>query len=402
MPNELQIQIEDLISKIEKQNKPYLARQIKQNWNKTALSYSQELNNSWIPIMPMEEELEQAFNLELERLTINEEKRSTILNSLKTKRVVQTGPHLGATENPRMLCINWLGSLGLGSEDFYVVAMFSGIPFSNSFHPGRINQNTGSINLFSSSMQDALVYRSKIEKKLVETIDTLPKELKNLTPKADIGDSYTKWALQTCQNIERSILKKENLIFLDLNEVVTNYLILVLKNTEHPLYKIFFDRNTQKEFINIFPKETLFYTPIMSGKYEIIESFILEDGKLKSKNKEISLENPDLLIEALKEERLCPALVTGFLGLAFINQFKCLGSFRQVEYLPMYQKKLANLACLKKFEIEKIPTENLTTGNFPANIDTYPIDILLGAKFTPNENTLFGELLLPMKNMLLK
>ena len=146
----------------------------------------------------------------------------------------------------------------------------------------------------------------------------------------------------------------------------------------------------------------MFYSPDTKGKYEVIQNFALSKNKLISKNREITLSDPQTLIKEIKERRLCPALLTGFLALVFLNEFKCFGSFRQVEYLPIYQEKLNKLKFMKEFNIEKIPTANLTTGVFNFNTKIFPIDILLGEKFTPNENILFGELLLPMKNILLE
>jgi hypothetical protein len=398
---ELQNNIKSVVSALKNKGKMRLAGEINKNWQKTSLSYSKELNN-WKPVRPIEKELLSAFSKELERLEIKDSKKTDILNSVKKRRVLQTGPHLGVSESPRMLCINWLGSLGVNMKDFYIVAMFSGIPFSNKSRPGRINKKKDSINLFPASMQDAIVYRSIIPEKLIESFSKLPEKIKKLLPNPKLGNSYTKWALMGCQNIESKILNKKNLIFIDINEVVTNYLLEVLKNKKHIFYKIFFDLKTHKEFIKAFPNEIMFYSSALDGKYEKMENVIFSGKILKSKNKEISLENSENLIKELKKGRLCPALITGFLALAFLNEFKCLGSFAQVEYLPVYQKKLAKLKCLKGLNIKKVPTANLTTGVFPENPNLYPIDIILGEKFKPNKRILFGELLLSMKEVLLE
>lgn len=379
-----------------------LAECIEKNWNKTALNYSKELN-FWRPKRPMEKELLNAFGKELERLEIDGIFKSEILDSIKKRRILQTGPHLGATENPRMLCINWLGSLGVPEKDFYVVGMFSGVPFSNRSRPGRINRKNDSINLFPSSLQDGLVYRSKIPNKLMESIDELPGKITKFFPSAVQGESYTKWALQTCQQIERRILKKNNLVYLDINEVVAEYLAQVLKNRFHIFHKIFFHQEIRKEFMRAFPDEIIFYAPVMDGKYEKMENMVFSGNKLKSKNKEIALDNSKILIRELEEGRLCPALITLFLTLAFLNQFKCFGSFAQVEYLPIFQEKLAKLGFMKGFKIEKIPTSNLTTGLFPEGRNIYPTDIIIqDKKLKQNGKTLFGELLYHMKSVLLE
>ena len=394
---DLKNEIASIVATLKKEGKIHLAKCIEKNWKKTAIVYSKELN-SWKPAKPMEEEMIAAFEKELKR--IEAEEPIKIIDSLKKNRILQTAPHLGATEGPRMLCVNYLGSLGVPPEDFYMVGMFSGIPFSNRSRPGRINKKEASVNLFGSSMQDGLVYRSVITEKLIEGIEGLDNKIKELLPKAKIGDSYTSWALKACSNIERKILKKENLIYLDINEVVAEYLIRVLQNKDHIFYKIFFDPSTQKEFTEAFPNEIIFYSPIVEGKYEKMENVVFKNGMLESKNKKIPLNNEENLINELKHHRLCPALITGFLSLAFINQFKCLGSFAQVEYLPVYQQKLSKLKFMEKIDIKNIPTSNLTTGTFDENV--YPVDIILGEKFPPNRDPLFGELLIPIKEVLLK
>lgn len=393
-----------IVRALKKEGKHRLAECIEKNWHKTALSYSKELNH-WRPKKPMEPELLRAFGKELERLGTNTADKKEILHSLNKRRIIQTAPHLGATESPRMLCINWLGSLGVEAKDFYVVGMFSGIPFSNRSRPGRINRVKDSINLFPSSMQDALVYRSIVPDKLVESTNTLPEDIYRFLPKARKEESYTKWALEACQHIERKILGKKNLIYLDINEVVTEYLIQVLEKPEHIVHKIFFDSEIREEFAKAFPNEIMFYSPLMNGKYEQMENMILSGKILKSKSKEISLESPKNLINELREGRLCPALITSFLVLAFLNQFKCLGSFAQVEYLPVYQEKLAKMKCMENLGLEKIPTANLTTGVFPEAHNLYPADMILSnkvKKFKPKSSILFGKLLLPMKDVLLE
>ncbi|MDO8659629.1 MAG: hypothetical protein Q7K54_03430 [Candidatus Parcubacteria bacterium] len=401
--NSLKNEIFEIIDTLKRAGKSRLADCIENNWDKTSLTYSKELN-TWQPAGHIEPELLSAFDKELTRLDVKSSIRTKILKNIMRKRILQTAPHLGATQSPRMLCINWLGSLAVTEKDFYIVAMFSGIPFSNRSRAGRINMKKDSVNLFPSSLQDGLVYRSVIPEKLIISISNPPKSIKTLLSKRhfDTGGSYTKWALQTCQNIERKILRKKNLIYLDINEVVTNYLIQVLEKKDHIFHQIFFNPKTRIEFMRTFPNEIMFYYPSQNGKYEVMENVTFSGNKLKGKHIEINLDNPENLITELKDGRLCPALIAGFLVLAFLNEFKCLGSFAQVEYLPVYQNKLSKLKCLKNFNIRKTPTANLTTGVFPFNPELYPVDIINGEKFTPNKNILFGELLLPMKKTLLE
>lgn len=390
-----------LSSALRTAEKVRLAKCIEDNWHKTCLSYSQELN-FWRPKLPMEPELQGAFLEELERLEIDPLSRKEIIDSIQRRRIIQTAPHLVATEGPRMLCINWLGSLGVPDKEFYIVGMFSGVPFSNRFRPGRINRKEGSINLFPSALQDGLVYRSIIPEKFKESMDGLPRKITKFFPFTSPGQSYTKWALQSCQHIERQILKKNNLVYLDVNEVVSRYLVKVLKNPNHTIYKILFNPADRKDFMHRFPNEIIFYTPVISGKYEKMENMRIKGKALVSRNAEIPLE-PEAIIHELENGRLCPSLVVTFMVLAFINQFKCFGSFAQVEYLPVYQKKLAKLKAMKEFKIDTIATSNLTTGSFPGQKDFYPADIIIeNNKWRPDGKMLFGELIMPIKKTLME
>ncbi len=396
----LKIEILEIVSALKKEGKIHLAKCIEENWNKTALEYSKKLN-FWRPKKSMDPELFNAFDKELQRLEFDAISREEILFSIKKRRVLQTAPHLGVTEGPRMLCINWLGSLAVPEKEFYVAGMFSGIPFSNRSRPGRINRKNNEVNLFPSTMQDALVYKSKIPSKLVEKLDTLPERLVKSLPQAAVDASYTKWALQACQYAERKILDKNNLVYVDINEVVAEYLIQVLKDRSHIFYKIFFHPEIHKQFMEAFSKETMFYTPVLSGKYESMENMIFSEKSLKSKNKEILLDNPEILIKEIEESRACPSIILTFIALSFLNQFKCFGSFAQVEYLPVYQEKLAKLEFMKMFKIETIATSNLTTGVFPNGIDTFPADLIIhDKKLKQKGNWLFGELLLKIKDTL--
>lgn len=394
-------EIKDIVSILKNKDRAHLARVIEENWNKTCLEYSKELN-SWKPDKPVEPELLDAFTEELKRLEFDKASQEKIISSVEKRRILQTAPHLVITEGPKMFCINWLGSLSVSEKEFYIVGAFSGNPFSNITHPGRIQTKNGEINLIPSKMQNALVYRSKIPQQLLEKVQELPERLKNLLPRALPESSFTKWALESCQKIEKQALGKENIVYLDINEVVALYLVKVLQNSPHIFHKIFFHNETRKKFIKAFPDEIMFYAPVVNGKYKEMENFILSEKNLKSKHREIPLENPEILINEIKNGKLCPALVLVFTALSFLNRFKCLGSFAQVEYLPHYQKKLALLPFMKTFDIETVPTSSLTVGIFPNDINIFPVDLAIeNKKLKQDGNMLFGELVINIKDRLI-
>lgn len=388
--------IQDIVKTLKKHGKKHLAQEISKNWQKTALMYSKNIN-SYRHNTPMEEILKKAISQELSRLNYPKQEITKILKYLDVHRTLQTTPHISPAGKPRFFFINWLNSLSLSKKDFFPVAMFSGIPFSNKTRPGRLCRKSGDINLMPSSMQDELVYRNKIPMKMVETIKSLPGEIRKLLPPAKTGESYTAWALESSKKVEGEFLRGKP-VFFDFNEVASNYLLLAIQDPSHPISKIFFSEQEREMTIKNFGEMVFFYAPVKKGKYEETENFFLKDGYLESPSRKIPLD-PETLAKEL-QGRLCPGLIVGFLILSFLNHFQCSGSFAQIEYLPLYQEKFAKFPFLKKYHIEK--TKNgLTTGGFPFDTNLHVLDLALGEKFSPNENALFGETLIAIADVLL-
>ncbi len=401
MRDSLQKEVLGLTEKLKSDGKINLARQIEENWDKTCLEYSKELN-TYSPDRPMEPELKDAFDEELARLDFDTTSREKILSSLEKRRILQTGPHILSPVNvPRHFFFTWLGALALKKEEYYPVAMFSGVPFSNKTRPGRICFHDTEINLVPAVMQDELVYRSVIPEKMIDTLKTAPPKVKKLLPDAKIGESYTKWAVQSSLMINEKYLRGKP-VFFDFNEVVTNYLLSAVKDASHPVYKILFAEKDNKKTVEFFGKEVFFYGSAKKGKYGRMEAFYLKNKCLKSSEREIKLE-PEILEEEMRNNRLCPGLPLGFLALTFLNRFKCFGSFAQTEYLPVYKKNFSEIPCLHGRAILEAPTENLTTtGAFPKNSSLRPLDLRADSNLEANEHTLFGETILAIRDTILK
>ena len=396
MQKELSAEMKEMISVLKKEGKMHLAQEISKNWQKTMLEYSTSIN-SYRPSGPMEDILKKALAAELKRLNYSKQETEKILQYLNTHRNLQTTPHISPAGKPRFFFINWLHSLSLSKKDYFPVAMFSGIPFSNKTRPGRLCRKSGDINLIPSNMQDELVYRNTISLKMVEVIKHLPIKLKNLLPNAKAGELYTAWALQSSKKIESRFLHGKP-VFFDFNEVASNYLLLAIKDPGHPISKIFFSEAERKMTIKNFGEMVFFYAPVKKGKYEETESFFLKDGYLESPKRKIQL-HPDTLSGELAG-RLCPGLIVGFLIFSFLNHFQCSGSFAQIEYLPLYQDRFSKFPFLRKYNIKKTK-HALTTGGFPFEVNLHALDLALGEKFTPDKDIFFGEALLAIKDILL-
>ncbi len=395
----LKKEIQSIVSTLMDSGKIGLAKKIEENWHKTCLIYSKEIN-SYQTDQPMEKIMKEALSMELFRLGHSKKDALEIVKYLEKHRVLQTAPHLSPAGKPRFFFINWLASVSLTKKDFYPVAMFSGVPFSNKTRPGRLCSTDGDINLMPSNMQDALAYRSVISEKMIGAIQNLPAEIKKILPKAKVGDSYTKWALLSSQKIEGKYLHGKP-VFFDFNEVVTNYILLAIKDKNHPISKILFSKKENQKTALLFENEVFFYGPAEKGKYEVMESFALKGGVLESPSRKIILDAKTLTRE-IKENRLATGLPLGFLIFSFLNHFLCLGSFAQVEYLPVYREKFNKISCLKKYKINKAPAGGLTTGGFPENLNLCPFDLCLGVKWNPNPDMLFGETIVAIKDVLLR
>lgn len=399
MHSTLKNEIENIVLNLKTEGKVYLAKEIKENWDKTCLEYSKKIN-SYETKKRLEPIMEVAFSIELKRLGYQKIEIEKILNYLKDHRLIQTTPHISPAQKPRFFFTNWLGSLAHSKEQYYPIAMFSGIPFSNKTRPGRMCRESGDINLMPAYLQDELVYRSTIPEKMIEAIKTLPVDIQQLLPKAVLGNSYTAWTLEACKKIEGKYLHGKP-VFFDFNEVIANYILLAIKDKDHPVYKILFNKANREKTTLLFKNEMFFYSTVKKGKYDSMEAFALKKGHLESPTRKIKL-TPEILTAEIEKNRLCPGLPLGFLALTFLNNFKCFGSFAQTEYLPMYKKDFFKIPCLKNYDILNAPTENLTTtGGFPAHPTLHPLDLYFGKKMNIKKKLLFGETIIAIKDVLL-
>ena len=404
MNSELKTEIDAIVSTLKQEGKVHLAKAIEENWDKTLLEYSKYIN-SYSSDLPMEDIFKIAISQELDRLGYQKQESEEIINFIEKNRVLQTGPHISPSGKPRYFFIDWLASIALDKNDFFGVAMFSGVPFSNKTRPGRLCSKNEDINLIPSNMQNELVYRNKIPEKMADVIKSLPEVIQKKLPEIKVGDSYTAWALESSKRIEGKFLKGKP-VFFDFNEVVSNYLKLAIKNSSHPISKILFSKSERDTTINNFKDMVFFYGNALKDKHKETENFFLKDGYLESASRRIELNAQNLLKEL--EEGLCPGLIVGFFIISFLNRFRCFGSFAQVEYLPLYRDKFATFDFLKQYKIDEAPAGALTTGGFKDDTNLHVLDLALIDENTAKEtlakyeNTLFGEAILAIKDVLLR
>lgn len=398
MQNTLKNEVLKLISELKKNGKGSLASHIEANWDLTLKGYSAKLHN-FKPQKPLEPIFTKALATEFTRLGYAKPKQDKIFTYLKTHRNLQSVGHTASTQTPRFFFISYLHSLSLKKGEPFLLAMFSGLPFSNKSRPGRLLMKSGNINLMPSVLQDDLVYQSTIPIAMLKNIESIDPRIKKLLPKAKVGGSYTAWAIKAVQKIEGNFLHGSP-IFFDFNEVAKNYFLLALADNSHPISQLLFNKENLKLLEKLFVGDVFFYGR-NKAKYPSIESYYLKAGALQSNKNKIVL-NKENLINELENNSLCIGLPLGFLIFAFMNDFLCCGSFAQVEYLPKYKEKFLQIPVLTNL-IKNSPVGALTTGGFPDHTSLHALDIHLGEKvdLKQYEKTLFGEVIIAIKDVLL-
>jgi hypothetical protein len=430
---EIKDKIENLLKTLREERKDHLANVIEKNWDKTILDYSASLYK-YKPVIDVEIELINAIRIVLNQYSYSPADQESIIESFKKYRIIQTAQHLDICNTPRMLLINWLSTRGLPEDCWYLAFAYSGIPYSNGSRPGAIkfsntsldqiinkdtvlyktintdlnnsklhrNHELERISLVPSNMQDEIGYRSTIQNRAVEIIKNLTPDLSSFFPIPNINSNYSIYALNTSRDIERKILNIDKTAYLDINEITTQYLLQVLKNPNHIVTKILCDEQTRSILAPVIPTEAMFYASYLKdGKFKQESIFITNDGFTKSKYYRLNANSEDI-INALNNDRLCPGLFLTYLVFKFVNGTRCLGSFVAAEYLPIYKEKLIATGILKDYNIESVPTDNLTTGMLPDKSleQVTAIDVLLGTDWKPNENMLYGELLLSLMDVI--
>jgi len=421
-------------SSLQKAKRPELARILSGVWNISLTEYSGNLWKTFATPTPLEVELRQAFETEFCRMGFTEEQIQSYCEELERTRVLQTATHLTASEGPTFLALHNLALLGMPQGETYFVGSYSGVPFANAAWSGCLNfsnridlesvisenapgfselkrahndrvrdSSDKRISLIPGKMRDVRVFQSRIPEKMADLMNHFSEPILGISPKAEAGDDFTKWASQFCTNQLGKIFPSKSIIYFDLNEVISNYLALVIADSNHPIYRLFFDHTVQNSVFAVFPSDTPLFTVDVNYKNKMRqESVVLNGDKLLSQNYKLKL-TPENLINEIKSGALCPGLFLGFTALSFINGFICFGSFEQVEYLAEFKQKWLKLDLLDKEIVHKSNTCAFTSGRCvdESGEGIHPLDLQLGLEMKFNANQTVGKLMEPLLSRLL-
>ena len=432
------MQTADIVESLRNAGRIQLAKILETHGLMPVKEYSAWLNQYQVPCS-MEAELLHAFDGELQLMDYSPMQREAISRVIEQTRILQTATHVTATEGATFFAIHWLSSLAIAPECYYPVTAFSGVPFSNSAWSGCLNysyrhpleqllnskspffheldraqndrlRDTNAsmvyerrISLIPGNMRDALVYQTAAPERMQQILPHLSPILHPFFPPIEAGASFSRWALQCCQILSRYLLKRPQMVYLDLNEVIATYLQYTLVQPKHPIYRLFFDARFQARVLKEFGPDLSFFTvPYWENKREKCAALKIRNKCLESPWHRIML-TPEALIEALKTKRLSPGIFLTFTILSFLNGFKCLGSFEQIEYLSQFQKKWARTRLLDQETLQGVATDGLSAGRFvdESGLPVFPLDIILGTAWHFPEERCMHDLIHPLLNRLL-
>ena len=419
---------------LQKAKRPELARILSGAWDLPLAEYSKSLWQTLSETPSMEIELRQAFEAEFCRIGFNEKQAKRYSTELERTRVLQTATHLTASEGPTFLALHYLALLGMPQGNTYFVGSYSGVPFANAAWSGCLNfsnridldsvisvdapgfaelkradkdrvrdSSDRRISLIPGKMRDTRVFKSSIPEKMADLMTYFSKPILEISPKAKKGDDFTKWASNFCTKQLGNIFPSKSVIYFDLNEVISKYLELVISNSNHPIYKLFFDNAVRNSVFAVFPSDTPLFTVNVNNKNKMRqESVVLNGDELYSQNYRMKL-TPENLINEIKSGALCPGLFIGFTAFSFVNGFVCFGSFEQVEYLADFKKKWMALDLLDNEIVHNSNTSAFTSGRCvdDSGEGIFPLDMLFGLEIKFNENQTVQELLEPLLSRLL-
>jgi len=423
------LDIKTIRSSLLKAARPELAEILGEVWEMPLHDYAALLWKNSASTPPLEAELRNAFEIEFCRMGFTEHVSEAYSAALERTRVLQTATHLTASEGPTFLALHHLALLGLPPEETYFVGSYSGVPFANAAWSGCLNlsdrfelesvishqapgfaelkradsdrsrdSNERRISFIPGSMRDTLVYHSSVPEKLISLLPHIAEPIRRIAPNAKIGDDFTVWASQFSANQLRQIIPEKSIVYFDLNEVIRNYLIEVLKNSRHPLFRLLFHRKIYETVFAEFSQTTPLFTVGVHHKNKVRhEAVIIKGDLLQSQNFQLEASQENIIKE-LETGALCPGLFLTFTTLSFINGLICFGSFEQVEYLSEFQRKWLKLGFLDQEIVRAANTRAFTSGRCvdETGEGVHPLDLLLGLEWSFAKNQTVADLMEPL------
>jgi hypothetical protein len=377
--------------------------------------------------------LRRALEAELHRLGFGLQEAERHLESLERTRVLQTATHLTLSEGPTFLGLHRLALMGRPEGETYWVGAWSGVPFANSAWSGCMNWSNRfplerlisekaprfrdlkqaeldrardtpegfSENRFAvvpGKWRDARVYGSTIPERTLKLTPHFAHSLTSLMPKVVLDHSFTSWACRFSRNQLERALRVKDVVYFDLNRVISEVLVHLLEESGHPLRELLCDPERHQQMLDELGEDTVwFFGEVVTPDRRRFDPLRSENGYLSGRGVSVPLVGTSLH-EELRTGGLCPGLLLSFSLLAFESGLTCLGSFEQIEYLERFRNAWAALQESKLPGLNQARTNAFCWGRSRDAFgqEVYPLDILLGEPLPEIQSQTLGEWLGPL------
>ena len=386
---------------------PRLGEIFSSHWEQTLSEYSKKLYNPHQPTL--EPELLEAFREEWLAMQLPAKKVEQALQQLTELPVLQTSHHVTPTNGPVFLSLDLISLSGLPQGALYLVAANSGVAFSNPAWTGALSygemelttlakidspiyrqtlksakerklhgDDNQRITLIPAKQRDQLVFGTVIEPCHKKKIQDLAPSLSPLVEHMDEGDLYSHWATKSSALIQNRILQTDRILYFDLNQVIKRYLLKTIRLKDHPVSRLLFE---DENIWSYFEYPALFLKNHCGKKSNKVDPLIRDAQGLRGRKTGLHSGNPQDMLEALAKDHYCPAVFLLFFILRFLNGIKCLGSFKQVEYLEQFRRGWLKIGLDWNLNLEEDQGSSLTTGKLIKDpVIQWPLDYYLSDK----------------------
>jgi hypothetical protein len=381
---------------------PELADQLSAGWDAPLAEWSAALWADPPADAGFEAPFRRALVAELAAGAIEPDAAERIVAGVERAGAVLTPHHVCPTDGPTFGAIDWIAAQAAPGP--ILVLAWSGVPMSNSAASGalcfrradyaqlliagpeqqrqraaakdraRDGVTEGRVVLVSPALRDALVYCCPLPDRTREVVAAGSPRLREVVPDPRPGDafrggappeSYSAWAVRCCEAVQRRLTGRDDVWYVDLNQVAARYLAEVLDDGSHPVSRLLDWAEPLGGIDGALGERSWFYAR-RPGKRESVQTLVGPGAPRAA------------VRDAVGSGALCPGLVPVFGALRLLSRIRLLGGFRQVAYLEQIAEAWLAAGAV---DADQGVRGRLVTGRLTGadGGPLYPLDVVMGA-----------------------